>query len=135
MINVIITTKNGASGSKQFRNMAQGLAYAYANGVYHAALKIEFIDMDEALNIKANDEKKDVKKDEKPAKKGNEDASTPNVINNKKDEKTLEQMSKKELIELAKTLNIKVGVFDNDVKIIAAILEAEVKGEKLDNQN
>ena len=67
MVKAIITTKDGASGSKEFGNMAQALAYAYANGAYYAAAKIEFINTELITPDKGSKAKSDKPKEEAAA--------------------------------------------------------------------
>jgi len=66
MVQVILTIKNGANSSKEFSNMAQALAYAYANGGYYAASKIEFINTEYITSAK-NEKPKLGKPKEDPA--------------------------------------------------------------------
>jgi len=120
MVTIIINGKK----KQEFQNMAQALAFAYQNGECYGAEKIELLNTAE-------------KKAEKPEKEQENNPVKEEVVNpatgggGSTETLKLEQMSRKELIEYAKKLNVQTGVIGfmgmKDADIIAAIREAEEK--------
>jgi len=103
---VKLTINGDKSSCREFQNMAQALAYAYANGQYYAANKIEFI-------TTGVEEKK-----EEPI------IVLPSPDNTVKPVKKLEEMTDVELINHARSLGI-TKTCKNREGYIAAILEKE----------